>query len=115
MESTYEQAFNSILVSDSIGDIVSRDYEFSLIIDSRTGICKIISRHEKDEIPFLLDEDYSSYKDQLDSFLANSIAPAFRKEAQGKMSFSAILKKTEDGRQYAVTFPVIYPRRKDKI
>lgn len=108
MQESLINPFSEELLNSSIKDIVCKDYEFAIIIDVVSGICKIINRHGKEEIPNLLDNDLATYKNELTSFLNNSIMPENRDEAYSKMNLSTVIKKTENGNIHSVIFPVCY-------
>jgi len=108
MEENCKKLFNEELLENSIWGIIAKDYEFAIVIEVATQTCKVINKHKKNEIPNLLDGDEHSYNEQLNSFLNNSIIPYLKDEAKEKMSFQTIVKRTLNGKQYTVIFPVKY-------
>lgn len=90
-------------------DIASTFFEFTNLIDLKTGICHILTHKERKIIPYLLFGKEYTYDEQLDYFLKNSVAKNDVNDAASKMSLKRIEKETKNGDTYAVTFSVLLP------
>lgn len=74
-------------------DIASAFFEFTNLIDLKTGICHILTHKERKIIPYLLFGKEYTDDEQLDYFLKNSVGKNDVNDAASKISSNELKKK----------------------